>query len=110
MEVADIIALGGLILAIVVLLKDLFNDSKKDTKTDTKVLADLSAEMEYITKQLESICDQLNEFDKDKNSTNIAVAIYDEKFKNIYKDIKNLLYRVRRIENHLGLGEIEDEE
>lgn len=109
MDTGNVIALGSLGIAAIVLLKDIFRDSKKDTEEDTKAIAVLHAEMQSNTKQLERIENKLNSIEKDIGDTNKTIIRFEERIKTLFSDLDKLRWRVRRLENHLGIGGEEDE-
>ena len=109
MDISNMIALGSLGLAIVVLIKDIFKDSKKDTEEDTKVIAVLHAEMQSNTRQLERIENKLNSIEKDFSDTNKMIISHEERIKTLFTNMDNQKWRIRRLENHLGIGGEENE-
>lgn len=109
MDIGNLIALGSLGIAAIVLLKDIFRNSKKDTEEDTKVIAVLHAEMRSNTRQLERIESKLNTIEKDIGDTNKTIIRFDERIKTLFSNLDKLRWRIRRIENHLGIGGEDDE-
>lgn len=110
MDMSNIIALGSLVVAGIAVIKDIFRDSKKDTEEDTKAIAVLHSEMQSNTKQLERIEKKLNDIEKDIGESNKTIIKFNERIKTLFSDIDKLRWRVRRLENHLGIGGECDEE
>lgn len=109
MDMSNIIALGSLVLAIGVSAKDFFRESKRETEDDTKVIAVLHSEMQSNTRQLERIESKLNSIEKDISETNKTIIRLEERVKTLFSDIDKIRWRVRRLENHLGIGGDTDE-
>lgn len=111
MELSNVIAIMALISTIVIAVVGWKIAEKKDDKDSNNILITLNTEMKYNTKQLESIDKKLESIESKLDDTALKVAKHESDIKTLFEYIKLHLFRIRRIESHVGIkGEDENEQ
>lgn len=110
MEVADIIALLAMLATIILAFIGWSKDKQRDDKKEDSIIVEIRTEMRYNNKKLDSIDKRLDSIEEKLDDNAIKVGQHDRDIKTLFENMKLHLYRIRRIENHVGVtGDNEDE-
>lgn len=110
MEVSDIIALLSLISVILIAIVGWGKDKSKSDKYEDNIIVEIRTEMRYNNKKLDSIDKRLDSIEDKLDNNALKVAQHDRDIKTLFENLKLHLYRIRRIESHVGIGGEEHEE
>lgn len=110
MELSNVIAIMALISTIVIAFVGWKMSENKEDKDSNNILITLNTEMKYNTKQLENIDKKLQSIENKLDDTALKVARHDSDIKTLFENRKLDLYRIRRIESHVGIKGDEESE
>lgn len=110
MEVADIIALLAILATIVLALIGWSRDKQREDKEEDSIIVEIRTEMKYNNKKLDNIDKRLDSIEEKLDTNAVKVGQHDRDIKSLFENMKLHLYRIRRIENHVGIkGDTQDE-
>lgn len=109
MELSNVISILALASTIVIAVVGWNINRDKDDKESNNILITLNTEMKYNTKQLENIDKKLESIESKLDDTALKVAKHESDIKTLFDYIKLHLFRIRRIENHVGIKGEDDE-
>lgn len=110
MVISDVIALLSLISVILIAIIGWGKDKSKSEKDEDNIIVEIRTEMKYNNKKLDSIDKRLDSIEEKLDTNAIKVAQHDRDIKTLFENMKLHLYRLRRLENHVGIGGEEHEE
>lgn len=103
MEVSNVIALLALLSTILGYVLQWGTNKNRENKDDNEVLIKLGVEMEQNTRQLNEIKETLKSIERQVSDSSRTVAKHDSDIATLFKYFDRNLYRIRRLENHVGL-------
>lgn len=108
MDYSNAIALLAIASTIIIALIGWSKDKHKDDKGENSILVELRTDMRYNTKKLDSIEKRLNSIEEKLDNNALKVAKHESDIKTLFENLKLHLYRIRRLENHIGIGDSDE--
>lgn len=110
MDYSNVIALLAIVSTIIIALVGWSKDKNRDEKGENSILVELRSDMRYNKQKLDAIEKRLDSIEEKLDTNALKVARHDSDIKTLFENMKLHLYRIRRLENHIGIGVENDEE